>query len=276
MKNLFDFGEWLEFFQSSFSQIGQQITSFVPNLLAAVLIFFVGWIVSRLVRSACRHLFQVVGLDMLAEKARISEFFERAKVQKSVSELLAQVIYWILFLVFIVSALEALRLSEVSEALGQFVSFIPNLFAALLILLFGTLLAKFCADIVQAATASAEIKYGGSIARVAYAFVIVFMIVIALDKVGIDTSIFTANITVIIGGVVGMTALAVGLGAKSVAGNILAQNYIRNLVAVGDKIVVSGNAGTVKQLASTNVVLDTKDGIVLIPNKVFMEEIVVK
>lgn len=276
MTNIFDVNEWVEFFQNSFTQLGQQIVSFFPHLLAAVLIFIVGWIVSRMVRGACRHLFQVIGLDNLAEKARISELLQKAKVKEPFSALLAQVIYWILLLVFIVSALEALQLSEVSQALGEFVDFIPNLFTALLILLFGTLLAKFCSDIVQATTASAELKHGPSIARVAYAFVLVFMIVIALDKVGIETSLFTANITVIIAGIVGMGVLAVGLGGKSVAGNILAQNYIRGLVSIGDEISVNGVKGKVEKMTSTTVVLQTKDGTVLVPNKAFMEHCVSK
>ena len=276
MKNLINVDEWFQFFGQLFSQTGTQIASFLPHLIAAVIIFIIGWILARMLRKASHHLFQVIGIDRLAEKTEITNFFHRANLDASLSKVLSQIVYWVLFLVVIIAALETLQLNEVSQALAEFINFIPNLFAALLILLLGTLLAKVCGDIVQAATASAEIKYGGSIARVAYAFVMVFMIIIALDKLGIDTSIFTTNINLIIGGIVGIAVLAVGMGGRAIAGNILAHNYLKGLIEVGDVFEVENVTGTVRKITATTVVLETKHGKVLVPNNQFMVRVVGK
>jgi small-conductance mechanosensitive channel len=61
-------------------------------------------------------------------------------------------------------------------------------------------------------------------------------------------------------------ALAVGLGGREVAGNLIAGHYVRQLVKAGDTIQAAGHSGKVKELRSTSVVLEAAGGTVLVPN----------
>ena len=95
----------------------------------------------------------------------------------------------------------------------------------------------------------------------------------ALTELGLDMTIFTANITIIIAGIVLAMALSIGLGSRSIMSNVLARYYIAQLFHVGDKVSLAGKKGTIIKLTPVSVVIKTEDEEKLyIPNERIIEE----
>ena len=98
---------------------------------------------------------------------------------------LGKIVYWFLFLIFLVPALDALGLTTVSAILSGLVAYIPNVFVAILVLFLGALLATFVADIVRGATATANIGNPTIFAGIARWAIIGFAALVALEQLQI-------------------------------------------------------------------------------------------
>ena len=100
-----------------------------------------------------------------------------------------------------------------------------------------------------------------------------FGILIALNELGFDMSIFTANITILVAGVVLAIVLAVGLGSRSIMANILARYYINQLFNIGDEVLLAGQRGTIEKITPVSVMVKTKQGEKpYIPNEMIIKE----
>ena len=86
-------------------------------------------------------------------------------------------------------------------------------------------------------------------------------------------SIFTANITILVAGVVLSIVLSVGLGSRSIMANILARYYINQLFNIGDEVLLAGRKGTIDKITPVSVMVRTEQGAeIYIPNEMIIKE----
>lgn len=130
---------------------------------------------------------------------------------------------------------------------------------------------RFVHRLIDASLAQFNINFGGVVAIIAESLVILFGAVIAANQLGFNVDIVTANVTLLVGGVVAILVLAVGLGARTVASNVIGGYYTRQMFKVGDKVTLAGHMGTVKSATSVAVTLTTASGDVIIPNNVVLK-----
>jgi len=130
------------------------VWGYLPNLLAAGIILWVGFFIARMVRELLIPLFGKIKLNALQEKAGI-EVKESAKL----SNTLAYIVYVLILIPIIITALQALNIAAISEPAVRMLNivfeFIPNIIAALVVLVVGVLVSKFSANIVESLIASA-------------------------------------------------------------------------------------------------------------------------
>ena len=265
INKMFNYEQWSDVTLNSLSGVGVKILSFIPNFLGALVIILLGWLVSWLLEKGFARLFKFIGLDKLASRLKFDIGLKHAHIKKTTSQILAVIIYWIVFLLFITSALDTLGLEVVSQSIDSLLAYIPDVIAGLLIILIGVLIANFSRDFVMTTAASAKISYAKTLSKITQWVLLIFIIVIALNQVGINTAIFSANLTVIVAGIVAILVLAVGLGAKTVVANVIASFYLQKAYAVGDKVNVNGVSGEISDINSVSVVIKTKDGAVTVP-----------
>src|SRR5215213_3573564 len=120
--------------------------AFIPQLLGAIVILIIGYIVARVL--------QAVVFDNWMERGGIKQFFDRAQTRETPATVLGKLVFWFVFIIAITMAADALGIQQVSQVLAQLIAYIPSVIAAILILVLAALLANFLAGIVRGATGS--------------------------------------------------------------------------------------------------------------------------
>jgi small-conductance mechanosensitive channel len=244
---------------------------FLPNLLAAGALLLAGWLMALLLQRLSARVTR--RFDGLARRSNVDGALQRIGVQRPLSEVVGAFVFWTVFLFFVAGATEALGLPVLSTWLTGVAFFLPRIAAALLVLLAGVLIANFARDAVRAASATANVAYGEALAQVARAVLLSVAVLIAVNELGIDVTILTVTLAVVLGATFGGVALAFGLGASTAVSNIIGSHYVRQIVHVGQVVRLGVVQGEVEAITPTAVVLKNADGRVIVPAKTFNEAV---
>jgi small-conductance mechanosensitive channel len=142
---------------------------------------------------------------------------------------------------------------------------------AALVLLAGWLAANVVRNAVQAAANTAGVLYGPALAQIARVGIVLLAALIAINELGLDITILTMTVTVVLGAVVGGFALAFGLGARTAVSNIVGAHYLRQVARTGQTIRLGDVQGEIVAITATAVVLKHAEGRVIVPAKQFNE-----
>lgn len=265
--------EWgmfvVTFFQSLFETIG----AYLPNLLGALVLILVGWLCAKFLRGVTSKVLRACGITALGEKVRFNELLQKLGITKSLDEILGTLVYYMVILVFLVSASEVLGVKVVLETLNAFIAYFPHILGAFLILVISLYIAKIVKDTVRSASTNFNIAYAGALSSLLEIMIVGFGIIMAMSEIGLDMTIFTANVTLIIGGVVLAMALSIGLGSRTIMSNVLARYYICQIYHIGDEVHLAGHKGTILKITPVSVLLQTENNEKLyIPNEQIIEE----
>ena len=201
--------------------------SYIPQLIGAIVILIIGYIVAKVLQAVVGRVLQAVGFDGWMEKGGIKQFFDRAETNQTPHSILGKLVFWFVFIIALTMAADALGIPQVSAVLGQLIAYIPNIIAAILILILAALLANFVSGIVRGATGS------GLLASVARYAIIVYAAFAALTQLGIAVQLTANTFLILLGGVALAAALAFGIGGREVARDILEKAYGRSNEVTG-------------------------------------------
>jgi len=205
--------------------------AFIPQLIGAILILIVGYIVAKILQAVVTRVLGALGFDGWMERGGIKQFFDRADTRQTPTSVLGKLVFWFIFIIAIVMATDALGIRQVSAVLSQLIAYIPNVIAAVLILILAALLANFVAGLVRGATG---VDILATIARVA---IIVYAVFAALTQLGIAVQLTAPTFLIVLGAVALAAAIAFGFGAQGVARDIVEKAYERR------NEVTSGSGG---------------------------------
>ena len=211
----------LDIFVASLTSFWTQLASFVPQLLAALVLLFLGWLFANLLRSGLAKLLDVLKFDELALKTGIEAFLKQGNIHISLSRLLANLVYWLLILVVIVTVANSLGLHAVAELFNRVVLYLPNIIVAILVLVFGILIARFINRLVFAYLNNIGVEGALTISTFSEYAVIVFVVFMALEQLQIGTQLLTAAFQIAFGAVGLALAIAFGLGGRDWAAGII-------------------------------------------------------
>ncbi len=213
--------EWGNLIVDPVRQMLTKILAYLPVLLGALLILIVGWIVAKIIRSIVNGVLKVVRFDTLADKAGVSEILSKGDLKITAGEVVSGLVYWLVIIMVLVMTVNALGLPNTSDVLASLFAYIPQVIAALLVLVVAMFLASFVSGIVQIAAANAKLPKPELLAGISRWAIIIFALTIALAQLGIGTLLVTATFNIILGGIVLALALAFGLGGKDAAARYL-------------------------------------------------------
>lgn len=211
----------IDVFVASLTSFWTQLASFVPQLLAALLLLFVGWVLASLIRTGVVKLLDVLKFDELSQKTGIDAFLKQGNINLSLSRIVANLIYWLFILVMIVMVSNSLGLHAVAELFNRVVLYIPNIIVAILVLVFGVLLARFINRLVFAYLNNMGVEGALTLSTISEYAVIIFVIFVALEQLEIGTHLLTAAFQIGFGAIGLALALAFGLGGKEWAAGVI-------------------------------------------------------
>jgi hypothetical protein len=196
--------------------------AYLPRIIGALIIFVVGLIVSSGIGALVERVVDSLKLDLWLERVGIGEYVERAGLRLDAGRFLGQVVYWFLLIAFLLATADILELQQVSSFLkDEVLSYIPNVIAAMLIMLAAAVLGNFLKNVVTASIMSARLGAAHILGTLTWWAVVIFGFFAALIQLGIAREIILTLIT----GVIAMLALAggiaFGLGGKDTAAHLL-------------------------------------------------------
>lgn len=264
----FDPQFWTELWGDTLSTV----MLWLPKLAAALVILIVGWLVARLVQFLLGNLLRRLKLDSLTDRVGISRVLDNAGLDPSMSNLLARLTYWLILFVFILAAAESLGLIGIAETINQLVSYLPNVLAATLILLLGSLIAQVTGDAVGGMTTQAGVAAGPAVGRVIRYTVLIIAVILAMDQLGIQTDLLTILASALVIATALALALAFGIGSRDLARNIMAGFHANESFEEGQQISVRGHTGSLVSIGTVKSVIRTAEGLVSLPNSALTEE----
>jgi hypothetical protein len=197
----------------------------IPKVIGFAVILIIGWIIASLLATAVAAILRTVKFNDLAQRSGFAGFVQKAGIRTDAAGALATIAKWFVRLIVLVVAFDALGLPAVSQVLQQLLLWIPNLVVAMVVLVLAGLAANAVHALVRGATAQADLGSPDILANLARGAVWAFAIVIAVNQLGIATTLVNTLFMATVGAVALALGLAFGLGGRETAGLIVADWY---------------------------------------------------
>ncbi len=213
---------WGNVLTLSFQNLWMGIVSFVPNLVVALIIVILGWLVGALLGRAIWQVFRSLKVDEALRRAGFEGFLRRGGVDLDSGAFIGGLVKWFVVVVFLVAAFDVLGLTQVNLFLQQVViAYLPRVIVAALVILVGGVIGDVVERVVVTAARTAEIRsahFAGAVSKWA---VWVFAILVALSQLGIATAFSQTLFTGIVIAISLALGLSFGLGGQEAAARFI-------------------------------------------------------
>jgi hypothetical protein len=256
-----------ELLMSSLQTFAQQAMQSLSAIFGVLVLLIIGWWVARTVAFLCRKLLNMLKFDQFAERVKANDMLKKANISQSPTTLLSQLLYWIILLLFIVTATDKLGWSIVSEQISKLISFIPTLLSGLILFILGSFIAGFIRDILNATTASIGMGAGRLVSNFVFYFLMAIITLTVLNQIGIDTSIITSNVVMFMGAILLSASISYGFASREILSNMLAAFFNRKTFTIGQTIRIGDVQGVIIKMDTLSITLQTNTDKVVIPSK---------
>lgn len=256
------------------TKIFNDIIQFIPNLINGLIILFVGYFIATFVRWLLRSLLQRLKFDPLMERTGVIGALKGLGIRVPLSSIVGQIVFLLLIVSFFITATRLMGLEAVAHLLEQLLTYLPNIIAAAIVFLLGGMAAQFAGNLISAALLASGLSYGNRVGHVVQYLISMFVLILALSQLGIDTAILVTAVTIMIAAFGLAIALALGLGARSIVLHVLSGLYLKQRFTPGTTISLGKVNGNVESIGSVNTVVRTSDGTVVIPNSTLIDAVV--
>src|SRR5215203_752132 len=195
-------------YQAGIESAWSNIATFIPKLLAALVILLVGYIVAKAVAGILNKVLERVGFDRVVERGGVRQVLARSKYDPS--DILAKLVFWAVMLLVLQLAFGVFGSNPVSDLLRGLIAYLPNVFVAILILVIAAAIARAVTDLLS--NLLGAVQGGQLLAKGAGIAILVFAAFAALDQLQIAPRIGTGLWYALLAAVVGSVVVAVGGG----------------------------------------------------------------
>jgi small-conductance mechanosensitive channel len=257
-----------------FTDYWNGLVKVLPNIAIGLVFLILGWLLSRLVANSIRRILERFGLEMLAERTGLRKMLNGFGFTMGISKVTSIIVYYMLVMFVLLIAAEQMNITALITAIHALMAYAPKLLTAMLIFLAGALIADRVKDAISTITSSLGISGGKVIAQGLHVIILLIVVVTALNVAGIDTTLLTSNILVIMAAILLAFGIAYGFASKDILRNILSSYYSKGRLKQGMRIRIADDEGVIKRIDSISLVLDCGDKDVLIPtNKLITERV---
>ena len=218
--------EQLSLFWESTQQFFNEIAVALPQIIGALLILLIGWIIARLLKKLVIRGLKLVRFNFLTEKSGIEKFLSEGGVKVSSIDLIGTLVYWIIMLVVILATLNSLKLTAASTLFNEIMLYIPNIIVAIIILILGIYFARLISQVLITSLKNMQEATAVIIGKITYYAVIVLTVFIILGQLNIAKEIANSAFIILFGAICLAFGLAFGLGGRDWAADII-KKYLK-------------------------------------------------
>ncbi|GEM_PF-564323 len=258
----------------SISALLSAVIEMAPRVIAGVVLFILALIVAKMVERILRGMLKKMHLESLAEKIGLASTLARFGLKKPLHELLPRFVYYLLVVLFAQIAAEVLGIKPISEAVSSLFAYLPNLIAAVLLLLIGSVAGQFVGRAVARAAEESGLDFASSLGSAVSVLILLLSGIMAIGQLKIDTDIIRIVTICTLSGLGLAFGLSFGLGTRTVTRSIIAGFYARKFLSVGEEVEIHGQKGRLKAITPVQTLLDRDGDTVAIPNEKLLDEVV--
>lgn len=213
---------WTFALQQTFEQLLLEVAMVLPNVLFAILLLILGWVVGIGLGQLVARIVKAVRVDDALRAAGVHKVVERAGMTFSSGGFLGGLVRWFVIAVFFVVALDVLNLNQVNAFLSEVVFFyLPQVIVAVLILLVAAVVADFVEGVAVGAAKAADVGSPFFVGSVARWSIWIFAILAALDQLAVASAFVQTLFTGIVVALALALGLSFGLGGQEAAGRYI-------------------------------------------------------
>ncbi|HYD34501.1 MAG TPA: hypothetical protein VD999_00360 [Vitreimonas sp.] len=222
-------------FQFVTAQTIAQFSVYLPRIVGALLVFLIGTVIAKAFKRVVIKILETMRVSKAVKNTPIEHFVAHTEATQKIEVLLGSIVYWLIMLLVIHTTVTILGLDPVSRVLDKVLAYIPQVFSAILVLFFGTLLAGVVESVVKASIKSIDGHASRLLGKVSSYMVITISVMAAISELGIARDF----IMILFQGFIAMIALgfglAIGLGGKDVVGKMLTSWYDKTVTEIEEK-----------------------------------------
>lgn len=257
---------WLVPLQQSFSRLLDLVLRYLPQVLGALVLVLIGWLLAVLLRMLMVRMIR--GLDWFLP--RILPGTLGASLHKVLQPgLFGGIVFWVVLLAFIAAATQLLGLTVFSSWLDALFNWLPLILLAGLLVISSIIVSQLAREGAIRAASAAGVEHSLLLGYALQSVILITAVVIALDLLGLDITFLVVLAGILAGATLGGVALAFGLGSKKLIGNLLGMRNIQPGLKEGDSIKIGEIEGRVSELGKGSLILETREGKVSIPGSYF-------
>jgi len=251
-------------------------TDYLPmfiNILLGIVIFIIGYIIAKIIYKIIFKTLKAIKLDKVDDMLRQVDMFKTLDL--NLPKVIAKLVYFFILLLVIQISVAQMGIQSLSNGLGAIMAYIPRLLTAAVIFIIGVFIANIIKNALRTTTDSLNIKTGKFLSDSVFYFLVIIIALTALNQAGINTELITNNLTLLIGGILLAFMIGFGFASKDLMASMLSSVYVKDTIAIGDKLKINNTTGEVVELTSTAVIIKSAEGaLISIPMSKLSNEVV--
>lgn len=256
----------------AFAGLGNSIITAMPKVAVGILLVILGLIVAKLVEVTLRVALVRVHFDGAIQKVGVDKALHRIGIRQKLSYALPRLIYFLVILLLARTASDALGLVAISGAIGAFFSYLPNLIAALLLVILGSTVGQFAGQMVTRSAEDSGIDFAPALGKLVSALIIFIVAMMAISQLKIDTQMVRIVTCFVLGAGALAFGLAFGLGTRDIVRNLVIGFYTRKFLVIGKRVDIAGQSGVLTAITATHAILTNEDQDLMVSNSVFLDQ----
>ncbi|PIQ89346.1 MAG: hypothetical protein COV72_03605 [Candidatus Omnitrophica bacterium CG11_big_fil_rev_8_21_14_0_20_42_13] len=201
------------------SSIGELLRSGIT----VIFILLIGWLIAKLIQRIITKFFKLVKIDSIADQIGVNAFLSKGGIKLTIAELLGSISYWLVFLIALCMAVDAIGLTAAADLLNQVVLYIPKVIIAIIVLALGMFIATFLSAAVKTAAVNAGVSQSNLLAKIVEVVIIISAVIIALEQLQIGIGFINSLVIAFLAALSLGFGLAFGLGCKDLIGKMVSE-----------------------------------------------------
>lgn len=256
----------------AFAGLGNSIAEAIPKIGVGILLIVLGLTVAKLIEVALRIMLTRIRFDSLIEKSGVDKALQRIGLRQQLNLFLPKLAYFLVIFLLAKTASDALGLAAISDAIGAFFAYLPNIVAALLLLILGTTVGQFAGQMVTQAAENSGIDSAAALGKLVSGLIIFIVAMMAIGQLKIDTEMVRIVTSFVLAAGTLAFGLAFGLGTRDVVRNIVTGFYTRKFLEIGKNLEIAGQSGLLTAITATHAILNSEGQDIIVANSTFLDQ----
>ncbi|WP_068379964.1 mechanosensitive ion channel family protein [Paraglaciecola hydrolytica] len=255
---------------ASYDQLISYLLAYLPQIIGALILLVLGWVIAWLAEKMTTSMLAM--LSKLANSmGHTLQLAKKIDIKPQQARIAGKLVFWVVMLFFFAAATSSLGMDFIASWLKEFLSYVPRIVAAGVIVLGGFLLASVVSSMAAAAAHTAGLQHSQRLGSMVKLLIIFIACVIGIEQLGVNIHFITTIIIVQLGVISFGVALAYGFGSSELVKNLAGARQAKKHFKHGDKLKLGDIEGQLLEISSTMLILDCEHGRTFVPARICLE-----